>query len=236
MNYLELVNRLKLESGRSGGDIASVATASVGDLRLVRLIPTAYEKIQRVTNDWLWMRKTVLAAITAGQMAQAPGTDMLVQPANTDPVNDFRGFKTPKADYMPTALDPVSPTAEWPLWWLPYDEFRQRFVAGTHVAGVPQYWAVSPGNEMLLGPTPDKVYHVRFDYRTKVVTLAADTDIPAMPEDYHMVIVWEALKSLAAFDNAPEAYSRAESEHEAVFGDLWVDQGPKLSITARPLA
>lgn len=236
MDYLELVNRLKLESGRSGGDIASVATATGSDLRLVRWVSTAYEKIQRETSDWLWMRKTVLAAITASQMDQNPAVDMLVQPANTDPVADFRGFKTPNDDYMPTALDPASPAAEWPLRWLPYDLFRQRFMVSTHAAGPPQYWAVSPGGKMLLGPTPDKVYHVRFDYQTPVVTLAADGDTPAMPADYHMVIVWGALKSVAAFDNAPEVYTRAQSEYDDLFSDLWVDQGPKISITARPLA
>jgi hypothetical protein len=109
-------------------------------------------------------------------------------------------------------------------------------MVGTHASGVPQFWAVSPDNKMLLGPTPDKVYHVRFDYQTPVVTLAADTDEPAMPEDYHMVIVWEALKSVAGFDNAPEVYARAQAEYESVFNDLWRDQGPKLTITARPLA
>jgi hypothetical protein len=236
VDYLELVNRLKLESGRSGGDIASVLTATGSDLRLVRWVSTAYEKIQRQTNDWRWMRKTVLAAITTSQMDQDPAVDMLVQPAGTDPVTDFRFFKAPNDEYAPTALDPAYPSAEWALYWLPYDTFRQMFMVATHAAGPPTRWSISPDNKMLLGPTPDKVYHVRFDYQTPVVTLAADTDEPTMPEDYHMVIVWESLKSVAGFDNAPEVYARAQAEYESVFNDLWRDQGPKLTITARPLA
>ena len=236
MDFLALVNRLKLESGRSGGDIASVSTATGNDLRLVNWTAAAYEKIQRKTDEWRWMRASVLASITASQMAQDPGADMLIQPADTDPLADFRGFRAPSDDYTVTILDPANPAAEWTMQWLDYDEFRRRYMVGTHDAAPPLHWSVSPDNKLMIGPTPDIVYHVRFDYRTKVITLADDADEPTMPEDYHMAIVWEALKSLAAFDNAPEVYTRARDEFDEVSEDLWTDQGPKLTINARPLA
>jgi hypothetical protein len=236
MTFLELVNRLKLESGRSGGDVVSVATATGNDLRLVNWVAAAYDKIQRKTDEWRWMRSTVLASITASQMAQAPATDMLAQPADTDPPANFRGFRAPSDDYTVTILDPANPAAEWPLQWLAYDEFRRRYLVGTHEAAPPVNWSVSPDNKLMIGPTPDIVYHVRFDYRQAVVTLAADADEPAMPAEYHMAIVWEALKSLASFDNAPEVYTRARDELDEIYEDLWNDQGPKLIINARPLA
>jgi hypothetical protein len=236
MDYLALVNRAKLESGRSGGDLGSVSTATGDDLRLVKWTAAAYEKIQRKTDEWRWMRATVLASIPAAQLAHAPAVDMLIQPGDTLALADFRGFRAPSDDYTVTILDPANPAAEWNLTWLDYDEFRKRFMVGTHDEAPPVNWSVSPDNKLLVGPTPDILYHVRFDYRTKVVALTDDTDEPTMPEDYHMVIVWETLKSLASFDAASEVYARANEEFNELYEDLWTDQGPKIVINARPLA
>jgi len=238
VNYLDLVNRTKLESGRSGGNLATVVGAVGDDLRICNWVSTAWEKIQRRTEHWRWMRKRVLMSITAARMDHAPAliAQMLVQPGNTLALTDFRGFRNVSDDYTVSALLPAVPANEWRLTWLPYDVFRDRFIVGTHVSASPTFWAVSPDNLLLLGPTPNAIHHVRFDYRTKALPLALDADIPGMPDDYHMVIAWEALKNLAAFDAAPEVYSRARDECDQLYDDLWTDQGPKMTIGARPLA
>lgn len=236
MDYLALVNRAKLESGRSGGALATIIGAAGDDLRLVNWTASAYEKVQRKTDEWRWMRSTVLASIPAGQLAHDPAVDMLIQPADSVALTDFRGFRAPSDDYTVTMLDPLNATSEWRLGWLDYDEFRKRFMVGTHESAPPVNWSVSPDNKLLVGPTPDILYHVRFDYRTKVMSLALDADEPTMPQDYHMIIVWETLKSLASFDAASEVYARATEEFNELYEDLWFDQGPKLTINARPLA
>lgn len=236
MQYIDLVNRAKSEAGRSGGDLATVVGATGDDLQLCNWVAAAWDRIQRISQEWAWMRASILASITASQVTQDPAVDMLVQPANTAPLTDFRSFFPETEDYQVTLLDPATPEDEGPLAFIEYPEFRARFVVGVHDAGRPRYWSVSPANKMLLGPTPDMVYHVRFDYRTAPTDLALDADVPTMPSEYHMAIVWNALLTLAAFDNAPEVYTRARDEYKEILSHLHLDQGPRFFIGQHPLA
>ena len=54
--------------------------------------------------------------------------------------------------------------------------------------------------------------------------LVNGTDVPAMPERYHMLIVYEALRCYAQFDEAPELEQRAFLYYEEMLADLERDQ------------
>lgn len=236
MNFLDLVNRTKQEAGRSGGDLATLVGATNDDLLIVNWVATAWAKIQRLSVEWSWMRATVLTSVTASQITQDPAVDMLVQPANTTAIADFRNFYQESSDYRVTLLDPATPADEGELRFLDYPTFRRAFVVGTHDAAKPRYWSISSQNKMLLGPKPDIAYHVRFDYRTTPTDLALDADEPTMPSEYHMILVWEALMQLASFDNAAEVYSRARDEYLRLENDLYMDQTPSVTDRVAPLA
>jgi hypothetical protein len=232
VNYLDLVNRLKLESGRSGGDLATVVGATSNDLRLVNWTAEAWDTIQRLTHEWRWMRASVLASVTADQVAQDPGADMLIQPADSDPVSNLRSFYPETDDYRMTMLDPADPAGEFELSFLEYPKFRAQYIVGVHDAGRPVWWSISPDNKLMLGPKPDIAYHVRFDYRTAPSALALDADVPEMPEEYHLAIVWGALMSVGAFDNAPEVYASAKYAYNRMISALYMDQGPTFCLGA----
>jgi hypothetical protein len=59
VNRLTLVNRLKSESGRSGGAMATTIGATGDDERLVNWLDDAWMEIQRRDHGWTWMRKEV---------------------------------------------------------------------------------------------------------------------------------------------------------------------------------
>jgi hypothetical protein len=236
VNYLALVNRTKLESGRSGGDLATVVGATGDNRLLCSLVAESWLKVQRISQEWAWMRSSVLASITASQITQDPAVDMTIQPDDMVPVLDFRAFFPETEDYQMTLLDPATPAGESVLVFLEYPDFRARYIVGVHEEGRPRFWSISPDNKLMLGPTPDMVYHVRFDYRTTQTTLAVDADTPDMPVDFHMAIVWGALMSLAAYDNSPEVYTRSRAEYREVIAYLHQDQGPKWFIGQHPLA
>lgn len=236
MNYLDLVNRTKREAGRSGNALATIVGAIGDDALIVGWIAEAWAKLQRHSYEWRWMRSTVLASVTASQVTQDPAVDMLIQPGNTLPVTDLRMFWPESHEYRVTVLDPTLPAAEGEIRFVDYPTFRRRFIVGTHTAAKPVCWSVSANNVMLLGPKPDIAYHLRFDYRTTPTVLALDADVPTMPEEFHMILVWQALMSLASFDNAAEVYTRARDEYASLEHSLILDQAPQISIETMPLA
>lgn len=235
MNYIALVNRTKQESGRSGGNLATVVGAAGDDLLICNWVAASWAKIQRLTHEWRWMRATVLASVVANQVTQDPAT-MLVQPANLLPITDLRIFYPQTEDYQLTLLDPASPAGEFSLSFVDFPLFRAMYVVGQQTAAAPRHWSISPQNKLLLGPKPGIAYHVRFDYRTAPSVLALDANIPGMPEEYHLAIVFGALMSLASFDNAPEVYVRAKDEYRELMSHLYADQGPTFSLGRYALA
>ena len=236
MNYIALVNRTKQEAGRSGGNLATVVGAAGDDLMLCNWVAAAWANIQRLTLAWRWMRAGVLASVVPGKNEQDPAVDMLIQPAGLLPITDCRGFYPATEEYQPTILDPANPAGETALWMVDYPRFRAMYTVGVHTAAKPRHWSISPTNKLLLGPKPDIAYHVRFDYRAAPSVLTMDANIPGMPEEFHLAIVFGALMSLASFDNAPEVYVRAKNEYRELIAQLYADQGPTFCIGPSPLA
>lgn len=69
MDYLALVNRLKVESGRSGGVLGTVAGATGDDARLAYWIADAWLELQRRPHGWTWMRAEISGPTVAGKSA-----------------------------------------------------------------------------------------------------------------------------------------------------------------------
>jgi len=83
---------------------------------------------------------------------------------------------------------------DWPTW-------RKRYGFGLQVNRRPIEYAISPQGEFCLGPVPDAPYTVRGEHQMSAQTLAANADLPELPDaTLHTVIVWKALLLLAQFD------------------------------------
>ena len=118
------------------------------------------------------------------------------------------------------------------LCQISYDKWRETYDRGVHDKQRPSYWAVSPENELLFGPTPDKVYNVRGKYRLKPQLLAADPDIPEMPEEYHNLIVGEALKLMARSDEAFQVLASYAPQYDRLRNPLVREQTPEIDLWA----
>jgi hypothetical protein len=59
--------------------------------------------------------------------------------------------------------------------------------------GEPQYYTLSGGTTIQLSPIPDAVYSLTLDYYKAPSALSADTDVSAIPSDYHDVMISYAL-------------------------------------------
>jgi hypothetical protein len=223
MNYLQLAQAAKRESGLTGGGPPGFPTATGDDLRLFHWIEWAWRDIELMHESWLWRR--------ASATGQTNGTTTM-SPSAVAPGFALANFSRwlPAGDvYRPTTYK-VSEgvVSERPLSFLRYDTFRMRFIVGSHTAAPLQNWTIAPNGDMLVGPTPDAAHIVRADYIKAHQELTSDADIPGMPADFHPLIYWYAVREYGGFDAASEVWQRCDRNFSSLFPALAQSQLPQM--------
>ena len=214
MNFLQLVQRLRLEVGASGTD--STVVGSTGEWgRLVSWTSSAWDKIQRKHYNWRWMRRSITFSTIAlqGDYPYASAPLSITSFASWD-VTRFRAYQT-------------SINNENFMSYLPYDYFIDTYRIGTTrtATGYPNIVSVSPTNALLLSLIPlDTSYTISGTYYKGLQTLSADADIPEMPERFHMAIVYLAMQYYARWESAPEVLASSKSEYSLILQELENDQ------------
>ena len=66
MNFLQLVQRTKRESGLQGSDPATIAAAIVDNRRVVDWVEDSLRDIETMPREWRWMRIAMLGTATVG--------------------------------------------------------------------------------------------------------------------------------------------------------------------------
>jgi len=214
VNYLQIVQRVHSESGRSTAAPTSVVGANDRHVRLFNWVADAWRDLQG-ERDWRWMRNTLDAALTANQQTYS-GADL--------GATRFGRWRKEDHDYSPYVYVDGAPNAMWPLAFWQLDQMRARFIYRTWGASTPIAWSYNEANELLIGPQPALPYKLRIEYWKEPSELAADADTPDMPDRFHMLLVWAALQEVAKFDAAPEVLARAEKNHGALKFALTMDQ------------
>lgn len=223
MNYLELCQRVRLEAGVSGTGPASV-TGQTGEMaRIVSWVATSYDDIQR-SRLWDWLRASFTFTTTPNDHDYSYTDAGIASRFASWDVQSFRIYK-----------NSVGVNDEIELPFVRYPDYRSVYLTGPQVAGRPAEFSVSPDHKLLLGPLPDDAYVVTGEYVKAPQTLSADADIPEMPEQFHMMIVYRALMKYARFEAAGEIYQDAEREYLALKRQLEYNQMPMIEW-ADPLA
>lgn len=228
MNLLSATQRLFIELGRSGTGPTSIVGASNANLRLFYAIADAWREIQTDPVGWAWMRKVFDVTLASGTGSYGGVALGLADFGRWREVDDWYGPKV----YDPTA----NPQQKWDIGFVHRDRFMRQYMDNPPADAPPQYWTIGLDNEIILSPAPDAAYKLSGEYFTAPTELAADADVPGMPVQFHMVVVWKAMIQIAQFDAAPENVSRAADKYDEIYASLMLDQGPKTRITARPLA
>ena len=73
-------------------------------------------------------------------------------------------------------------------------------------------------------------YTITGDYFKVASELAATTDIPALPTQFHMAIVYRAILKYAGFEAAPEAKQEAKENYGPLIAALSADQLPEMML------
>jgi hypothetical protein len=118
-----------------------------------------------------------------------------------------------------------------------WEMFRDYYLFGNQrtVTGRPTFFSVKPDKSLVIGPVPDAIYTVNGEYFRQATDLVGDTDVPGITEEYHMLIVWRALRAYGLYESASEVVLRADGEIKRMMSKIENDQMPEIT-SGPPLA
>lgn len=225
MNLVQLTNRLRQECQVSGiQNLATVQNATGQTLDMVNWINNAWNDIQEQKTDWKFMRTSTSFNTNTVTPQQS------YTPTNVGIASTFCNYKKDSWRIYSTSLGFSN---EMILPWIEYDEFRNLWMYGTQRTNYqrPVMFTIDPQKNFLLGGTPDiSGYTCDGEFFTLPVPLVADADIPALPSQFHMLIVYEAMKHYGLAESAPEVIARGTLEADKMMARLTIDQLPTLGF------
>lgn len=224
--YLELVQDLARQSGTLAGgvNLASIAGVTGRADKLVFWIKRAWEDVQN-QRDWNFLKGEFEASLTGGTNRYTAASFNLAE--------RFKRWETDTPFYQPTTIyDPdIGQSDETALRLIAYDVWRSSYDRGAHDAARPVVYAVSPSGDLCFGPTPDKTYTLRGEYRKGPQILAANGDTPEAPTHLHQIVVHRAMVLMGASDESPITITTAQNEYKRLFAAMCHECLPNLDLS-----
>lgn len=222
MTFLELCQRVRQEVGGVSGTGPSSVTGNVGQLRkIVTWTNQAWRDLQLKHDDWLWKRADFTLNLAASDNDYA-ASDCVT------PVTDLGSWDEESFRIYLTATGVSDETF---ISAMDYSLWRNIYSIGSQTASRPHIFTVKPDLHLGFGAVPDGSYTVAGQYLRSTLSMTADADLPTgLPEEFHMLIVYRAMKKYAADEGAPEVYANAAIEHRAMELALERKQLPKWHL------
>lgn len=239
MELLALVQSLHIEAKLPGTPPSAVTGQTGRAADLVRWTIEAYNDIQRDRDGkWNWLRAEWTLDTVADTASYAPDVLPVKDVATDAAITRFRAWDLDTRSPPFIFLVSDGKATERELLIADWTYFRHLYVRGVHTAAPPCHVAADQADDLLLGPTPDGIYRLTGDYWRSNQVLAADDDVPEMPSDYHMLIVYRAIVKYAYSVVGHEILARAKGEGTPLLSALELNQGysRRSFSTAGPLS
>jgi hypothetical protein len=225
---LDCVQRLAFEAGIATTSVPTTTLNATGQTAdLCNWVSQADLEIQIRYRDWDFKRVSpgVSFVTVAGQMIYTPAQAGVAAGVSAWARDTFRVYNTATG----------TPSEIRMSYW-EYDEWRNAFqISALRTAQVfPVNFTILPNLSLGL-QCPLAGYTITGDYFGIPVPLTADADVPSLPNQFIMLIVYEALKSYALFESAPEVLNRAEQGARFLRTELENQRLPQI-YTAGSLA
>lgn len=228
MNFLQLINRTRVECGVSGAANAlPTAQGLTGEsARIASWVNAAWNDVQTAKEDWQWMREPFQFNTVTQQQIYTP-TEVGVGATFGNWKRDSFRCSSVGQNYADEQL----------LNYMEFTTFRNlyqyRNMRFTYAR--PVVVTITPEKNLGFGSIPDQPYVIVGEYYTAPVAFSADSDTPTIPERFQMIIVYRAMMYYGGFEAAPEVYARGEAEFKRLMNRLEIDQLPTL-VSGPPLA
>lgn len=209
MNRLELVRTLRQFAGVGAGSTGngpSTTENQTGEYkRLVDWIDGAWNEIQQANLwDFMWEAKTVTILATTNVTAGDIPARRYVQ--------DATYYQSKR------------------LTWMNWDLFRQRYPTPLIVEGEPSAWSIRPDKAFVVNAKPTVDWALSVERYTNPVPMTDDADVPALPAEHHMAIVYKALLLYANFEEAGVTRATAQAEYDRHMMALGLNELPEWSF------
>jgi hypothetical protein len=199
MNFLELAQRVRQEAGGVAGADSTPATvvSQTGQLaKIVKWTNDAWRDIQLSKTDWTWKRKQFTLSLSAND------NDYTAADAGVTDLGEWDD------ESMRIYLTSVGVADESYLSRMEYALWRDVWNFGVKTPSRPNVVTVKPDLHLGFGPVPNASYTVAGEYLQATQSMTVDSDEPdGLPEEFHMLIVYGALKKYAIDEAAPELYA-----------------------------
>lgn len=206
MTFLEICQRVRSEAGISGGGPVHVVGQTGIHAKIVDWVKTAHQEIQLSSNRWRFDWAELTTSISTNSYdASALG------------VRDW--------DWNSLYVDHGSRT--W-LSAMDWDTYRKvSYNAGT---GIPTGVSLAPDKTLRFYPTPFEPMTFGGEYYKVPEVLANTTDVPRMPVQYHMAIVWRALMLYCSHDENIALFQVAKINYDSILLKMQVTEldGPAM--------
>lgn len=226
MNFLQLINRARVECGVSGPALTTVDNLTGESARFANWINAAWIDLQTSKEDWLWMLRDFQFNLV--------GQKQIYTPADAGVGETFGNWKRDSFRCSSVGQDYKD---EQLMNFMEYPTFRNLYQYGNmrYTYARPVVVSITPVKELAFGSIPDQPYVVTAQYYVKPTEMVAATDTPDIPERFHMLMVYRAMLYYAGFEAASEVYQRGELEYRRLIKRMEVDQLPTL-VSGPPLA
>lgn len=207
MTFLELCQRTASEADVGSANQTVLPIAVVGQQgelkRIVQYVQDAWRETQG-RRLWSWMWEKVTITIPAGQSCTVASTGVAAD----------RWVK--QNTYVPTLTSDSAGRFMDYVPWMDFQRMYPRMLAGSSL-GV---WTIAPDNRFWVnGIAPSAGFTCQAERYANPTALRAKDDVPGMPDDLHMLLVYKAMRKFAGFDEAGTQRSIALDEER----DMWQD-------------
>lgn len=235
MNYLQLVNLTRQEAGVAGGDLATLQSGlSVESTRFKTWVANEWIRIQSEHPDWEFLRFSGEFNTVANQANYTP---QQAKATNDGTATGTAILGNWKRDSFRISTAGQNYADEMLAGFMPWWQYRNLYQYGSMRTSRsrPVVFSIDPQKNLYFGIIPDGAYTVGYEFYRTPVTLSADADTPAMPDRFHELIAFRALRAYGIFMAAPEVIGRADDQINRIAPLLAADQlqvitsGPPLA-------
>lgn len=225
MNLLELVNRTRTECGISGPPLTTVQNQTGESARVVSWVKQAWIDVQTSKDDWLFMREPFTFNTASQQWEYTPTQAGLTNFANW------------KRDSFRCSSVGQNYADEQLLNYMDWTTYRNLYRYGNMrtTYARPVVVSITPEKNLAFGSVPDDAYVIDGEYYIEPVELTMNSDVPAIPDRFQMIIVYRAMMYYAGYEAAQEVMARADFEFRRLYSRLEIDQLPTV-VNGPPLA
>ena len=230
--YLQLCQDFQRECGISGTQISAVTSQTGEYNRIVNWVRHTYTEIQNKHPNWRWLRRRFYLETVAddGSYAYSDAFDLTTSLA----ISRFRRWwplDELGCNNFTIYLQSAGVAGERYLPFIDWTYFKDLYLRGTQTSNQPAHVSIDPQNNIVVGPAPNDVFVVRGEYQRSAQILAADSDEPEMPANFHQLIVYDAMKKkYAPYESAPEVFDAGQINGRDLWRQLELDQLPAIPV------